>query len=153
MRAMSAHAPIFARWIHTDGSGPIQGAQRLDQPRSLRRRLGRHESCVGHGMRAAWALLVLVVPVAVGCASVTEDEATAKGQPSAIINGTLAPNSAFRSVVRIDEGCTATQIAPRLLLTASHCIRTPRGEVSPSYAKGRSLTVESRGGGRPRAEV
>jgi Trypsin len=61
-----------------------------------------------------------------------------------LIGGQPAPSNELTSVVRIDEGCTATQVAPRLLLTASHCIRTSLGGVSPSFAAGRLLTVESR---------
>jgi secreted trypsin-like serine protease len=65
-------------------------------------------------------------------------------QEDDLINGRVATASEVTSVVRINEGCTATLVGPRLLLTASHCIRTPLGAVSPSYAAGRQLSVESR---------
>lgn len=80
---------------------------------------------------------------ACGCSS-PSSEADGEDQTSALINGTEAEKGTLGSVVRVDENCTGTQIGPRLLVTASHCIRTPLGEVSPSYAAGREILIEAR---------
>jgi Trypsin len=89
--------------------------------------------------RAAMGVLFLL---ALSCR--TSHPSSVAAEDLDLIGGQAAPFNELTSVVRIDEGCTATQIAPRLLLTASHCIRTALGAVSPSFAAGRLLTIESR---------
>lgn len=90
------------------------------------------------------AHLVGVLAAALFVPACGEGPAAEPQTEDALINGRIANASELRSVVRIDEACTATLVAPRILLTASHCVRTPLGLVSPSYAPGRELSVETR---------
>lgn len=78
---------------------------------------------------------------AAGCGGSTPN---GDSSSDALINGADAPHGSYGAVVRINDDCTATQIAPRFLVTASHCIRTSVGDVSGAFAPGHPLTVESR---------
>ncbi len=87
--------------------------------------------------------VALVGLVALAACS-SEDDAVAVEDDSedALVDGRLAALGELASVVRIDSGCTATKVGPRLLLTAAHCIRDDSGAVALSYASGREVPIQ-----------
>lgn len=93
-------------------------------------------------MRFPLVLLLATALAASGCAERDDDDV--RDDDGALLGGVVAPGGTYRSVVRVDDNCTGTLVGPRLILTASHCLRTPLGQVSPSFAVGRDLTVEVR---------
>jgi MYXO-CTERM domain-containing protein len=62
-------------------------------------------------------LATLLAVTSSACAPPAADEIAAR--PSAIVGGTTAANAA---IVKLNVGCTATVLAPNLLLTARHCV-------------------------------
>ena len=72
---------------------------------------------------------------AAGCALAIAAFAAAGAAPAhAIIGGTATPKGQLRGLARValpDDLCTGTLVAPRLVLTALHCVQTPQGGLSP----------------------
>lgn len=61
-----------------------------------------------------------------------------------LIDGQLAAVGELAGIVRLDQGCTATLVGPKLILTASHCLRTEAGDVGGGYAAGRIIAISVR---------
>ncbi len=69
-------------------------------------------------------LAALLAACAIACgSSATDDDADidAKGE-DALIGGATASAADFPATVYLKRGCTAAKVAPKLLLTAAHCV-------------------------------
>jgi hypothetical protein len=77
-----------------------------------------------HGLTSA-ALGLLLGGCAGAGGEATEGESIGKRE-SALIGGSSAAPDEFRSTVGIADDCTAAKVAPRLFLTAAHCVAVGR---------------------------
>lgn len=90
-------------------------------------------------------LFALLAVTAVGCASeedadVGQDALDPADEASALINGEVASPAQFPATVfLIEKKCTAAKVAPKVLLTAAHCVWDAMAK-EPSLAPGRPLS-------------
>lgn len=107
---------------------------------------------------AAWLALFSPVALLAGCAAYVSGDGTAGTEAiasggEALIGGSPAAPDQFRSTVGIGDSCTAAKVAPRLFLTAAHCVAVgrpsrampppedfpPNGGISDGYLPGASV--------------
>ena len=71
--------------------------------------------------RSALFVLVVVAVAVSGLSPARADDGRRPALPE-VIGGTVAPAGRFPWVVRLSMGCGGTLIAPRVVLTAGHCV-------------------------------
>lgn len=80
--------------------------------------------------------LALGAALFAGCQS--EQEALVDGAPANLIGGQLG--TPFPATVYLTDGCTAAKVAPRMLLTAAHCV-LDTATLQPKYASARPIAL------------
>lgn len=91
-------------------------------------------------MSRAAAIAILALAVTACAAEATEDEPEIAGSGINIIAGQPAFGGQFPSSVYFETGCTGTKIAPRMVLTAAHCV-TDAATSSPRWKTGESIQI------------
>ena len=86
----------------------------------------------------AWVAMLALGGVA--CASPDSSEPDAEQGDDALVGGKAASAGQFPSTVYLKSGCTATKVAPKILLTAAHCVLDP-ATVSIRFPKGSKISV------------
>jgi secreted trypsin-like serine protease len=78
-------------------------------------------------------LAILALTMLAACAAPSGEDAAASD--GALVGGAEVTPDAFPSTVYLEHGCTAVKVAPKLLLTAAHCLLASSGaEVYPAGA-------------------
>jgi len=81
--------------------------------------------------------IVVVLGAVVGCASNVSAQAT---DDSDLINAKPAEPGEVPSTLHIAASCTATKIAPKMILTAAHCV-LDLSNLAPLYGEGKPLKI------------
>lgn len=89
---------------------------------------------------ARWLALAAAAALAAGCAAPAEEDADESD--GALIGGTEAKAGQFPATVHLEAGCTAAKVAPRMLLTAAHCVLDP-ATVSVLYGEGSTISLSA----------
>ena len=92
-----------------------------------------------------------------GCAlAIAAFAALGTAPAHAIIGGTATPKGQLRGLARIalpDDLCSGTLVAPRLVLTALHCVQAPQGGLSPDEVGRQAEVTVGNPNGRGRVQL
>ncbi len=102
-----------------------------------------------HALGLASLLLLLTVG---GCAADTGEDDEGESQAAPIIGGSETRDTPAAGIVNFSWGsyCTATLIAPRVAITASHCVRYATRDATGRYG---SFTIDKQPSGSARYTV
>jgi secreted trypsin-like serine protease len=107
------------------------------------------EATLSRGLRArrctGWALTLALAAAVAGAAPA-----------GAIIGGSATPNGQLRGLARValpDDLCTGSLIAPRLVLTALHCVQAPQGGLSPDEVGRQAIVTVGNPNARGRVQA
>ncbi len=85
-------------------------------------------------------LAILFVLGAAACSAPVESEQSDVSEDHQLIGGRPATVARFPSTLHIAAGCTAAKVAPKLVLTAAHCVFDPN-RLEPKYGPNKPIRL------------